>query len=230
MKSFLRLSLAAIAVTLFFNAFTVTEAKAQQLTEIVKRMDTHNKSLTSLQSSVRMEKYNVQIKETDVFEGTVKYLPQKGKDAYVRIDWLKPRTESLAVGNKQYILYTPSIKQAIIGNINDAKAGGKGANNALAFLNMSKSQLSANYSPKYIGQETVAGITTWHLELTPKTAQSYKTADLWVDANGMPIQAKVTENNGDTTTIYLSNIEKNKTLNASVFAISPPKGTKIVKG
>jgi len=232
MKSFLRFGLTAIAVTLFFNAFTVTETNAQVVIQnILNRMDTHNKALTSLQTSVRRDIYNSQVRENDRSEGLAKYLPQKGKNALVRIDWLKPVEESLAVVNKQFILYRPRLKQAIIGSIDSAASNGKGANNALAFINMSKAQLKANYSIKYIAQENVeGGIPTWHLELTPKKAQNYKTADLWVDGDGMPIQARVTENNNDSTTIFLSNIEKNKTLNASVFQINPPKGTKIVKG
>jgi outer membrane lipoprotein-sorting protein len=98
-------------------------------------------------------------------------------------------------------------------------------------MNMSKAQLQANYTVKYLGQANVAGgIPTWHLELVPKTAQKYKSAELWVDGNGMPIQAKVVENNNDTTTVLLSNLQKNVTLNASIFKIDLPKGTKIVKG
>ena len=64
MKSFFRLTFAALALTLFFNAFAVTEAKAQGiLNEILKRMETHRNSLMSLRSSVKMVKYNDQLKE-----------------------------------------------------------------------------------------------------------------------------------------------------------------------
>lgn len=232
MKSFLRLSLAAIAVTLFFSVFTVSETKAQgTLTEVLKRMDEHNKALTSLQASVKMDKYNSQIDEHSLQEGTVKYAPQKGKDALVRIDWIKPVEESLAVGNGEYILYRPRLKQYITGKVSDAKSGGKGANNALAFINMSKAQLKANYDVKYFGQETVGGgIPTWRIQLTPKNKTNYKTAELWVDGNGMPIQAKVIENNDDTTTVFLSNLQKNINIKADVFAIKPAKDAKRVAG
>lgn len=233
MKSFLRLSLAAIAVTLFLNAFAVTQTKAQgPMNEILKRMDNHNKALVSLQSSVKMIKFNSQLSENDVYEGTSKYLPLKGRDALVRIDWTKPVQESLAVVNKQYILYRPRIKQAIIGKVDSAKSNGKGANNALAFINMSKEQLKANYSFEYLGKETVSGGTeTWHLKLMPKTGTSYKFAELWVDANGMPIQAKVVENNNDSTTIFLYNIQKNIKINTKIFVIDyPKKDTKIIEG
>ena len=231
MKSFLRLSFAAIAVTLFFNAFAVSDAKAQfAQQEILNRMNKHNQALQSLRSNVTMVKYNSQLKETDVTEGTTTYLPSKGRDAYVRIDWTKPAEEMLVVRNGQYLLYRKRLNQAIIGKVKDAQGSGK-ANNALAFMNMSKAQLKANYSIKYLGEETVSnGVKTARLELTPKQTTSYKLAEIWVDADGMPVQAKVVESNNDTTTVMLSNIQKNITINASIFDPKLPKDVKKVAG
>jgi outer membrane lipoprotein-sorting protein len=98
-------------------------------------------------------------------------------------------------------------------------------------MSMSRAQLAANYDVRYAGEETVkSGVKTWHLVLTPKTPTSYKSADLWVDKDGMPVQATIVEKNNDSTTILLSAIVPNSTLNASVFTISPPKGTSIVQG
>jgi outer membrane lipoprotein-sorting protein len=231
MKLFLRTCFATIALTLFFGAFAAIETKAQNLLpEILKRMETHRNTLTSLRSNVTMVKYNAQLKESDKTEGTSIYLPTKGRDALVRIDWTKPVQEILAVVKGKYVLYRPRLKQAITGNAKDAKGNGK-ANGALAFMNMSKEQLKANYTIKYLGQENVSsGSPTWHLELTPKTATSYKLAEIWVDGNGMPVQAKITENNNDSTTVLLSNFDKNKGIDASQFEVRLPKDTKIVKG
>ena len=230
MRNFLKFGLTAFALMFVLGAFAVTETKAQGgLAEVLKRMELHNKALTSLKAAVMMEKYNSQLDERDVSEGTIMYVPQKGTDAYIRIDWTKPIEESLAIVNKQYRLYRPKLKQAIEGKVDNAKGSPK-AGGALAFMNMSKAQLKANYTIKYIGQETAGGVSTIHLELTPKTKTSYKTADLWVDADGMPIQAKVTENNNDTTTVFLSNLRKNETINGSVFVIDLPKGTKKIAG
>lgn len=230
MSKFLRLGLVAIALTFFFNAFAVSETKATPLNEILKRMEAHRNTLSSLRANITMVKFNNQLGESDTYQGTTVYLPAKGRDALVRIDWTSPRKESLAVVNKQYVLYNASLKQAIVGKVNDAKGNAK-ANNALAFMSMSRDQLKANYTVKYLGQEAVKGGTsTTRLELTPKNASSYKSAELWVDTNGMPIQAKVTENNGDSTTILLSNLQKNGTIKASVFKIDLPKGTKVVEG
>lgn len=230
MKTFLRFSFATALLAIFFSAFAVTETNAQQLNEILKRMETHRQSLTSLRANVMMVKYDPVLKIADTYEGTSMYVPLKGRDALVRIDWTKPAQETLAVAEGQYVLFRPRLNQAIIGNAKNAKGSGK-ANSALSFMNMSKGQLKANYNIKYLGQENVSGgIPTWHLELTPKTAQNYKSAELWVDSDGMPIQAKVVEKNNDTITILLSKLEKNKTINTNDFVVKLPKNVKRING
>ena len=233
MKTFLRLGLTVMALMLVFNALAVPETKAQNpLVEILKRMEINRNNLTSLRANVTMVKYDSLLKEPDTTEGTTIYLPAKGRDALVRIDWTKPVQETLSVVNKKYVIYTPRRKQAITGNASEAKGPGK-ANNLFAFINMSKADLKANFDIKYLGEENVkGGFPTWHLEMTPKkaTAYKFKLAEMWVDGNGMPLQIKVTESNNDTTTILLSNIQKNVSINVKVFEVDLPKGTKIIQG
>jgi len=231
MNKYFRFLLPTIAIVFLFSAAAGTVSAQDVLRQILKRMDDNNKSLVSLKSSIKMNKFNAQLGENDLTEGSMNYLPGKTeKQIYVRIDWTKPLEEHLAVANGQYVLYRPGAKQAIVGKVDGAKQSGK-AGGALAFMTMSKAQLSQNYTVKYIGEETVSGgVKTFHLELIPKAATSYKSADLWVDANGMPVQTRVVEKNNDTTTILISNIQKNATVKASEFKISPPKGTNIVQG
>ena len=233
MKTFLRLGLTAMALMLVFNAFAVPETKAQNpLAEILKRMEINRNNLTSLRANVMMVKYDSLLKEPDTMEGTTIYLPAKGRDALVRIDWTKPVQETLSVVNKRYVIYTPRRKTAITGDASQAQGGGK-ANNLFAFINMSKAELKDNFDIKYLGEENVkGGFPTWHLEMTPKkdTAYKFKLAEMWVDGNGMPLQIKVTESNNDTTTILLSNIQKNVSINVKIFEVELPKGTNIIKG
>jgi len=230
MKLFFRLSFTAIILTLFSGVFIATETQASNpLPEILNRMEINRSSMKTLRSKVTMVKYNAQLKEPDTSEGTSIYMPTKGRDALVRIDWTKPVEETLAVVNGKYVLYRPRLKQAITGNAKDAKGSGK-ANNALSFMSMSKEQLKANYTIKYLGEEKVSsGVPTWRLELTPKKVTSFKMAELWVDGNGMPIQAKIVEGNNDTTTVLLSGFEKNAKINVSQFEVKLPKGTAIVE-
>jgi outer membrane lipoprotein-sorting protein len=193
-------------------------------------MEDHYQKLRSLKAGVKMDKFNSQLGEHDLMEGNVTFVPQKGRDAIFRIDWKRPQQESLSVVNKQYVMYRWGSSQAIGGKVSDIKGSGKGGS-AMAFLNMSKSQLQANYTINYLGQEKVEGGTlTWHLELIPKTAASYRKADLWIDGNGMPIQARITEKNNDTTTILLSGLQKNVTVKSKDIPIQLPKGTRLIEG
>ena len=232
MNKYFRFVLPTIAFIFLFSALSAeVSAQTGVLREILKRMDNNNKALVSLKSNIKMSKTNAQLGEIDLTEGDLSYLPGKTeKQIYVRIDWTKPILESLAIANGKYVLYRPRTKQAIVGSVDSAKGSPK-SGGALAFMTMSKAQLSANYDVKYGGLENVSsGVETHHLVLTPKVATSYKSADLWVDNNGMPVQAKIVEKNNDTTTILLTKIDRNATISTSVFKISPPKGTAIVQG
>lgn len=229
MRNYLRLSLLTTALIFTFSIF----ANAQtNINEILKRMDEHQKALSSLKANVIMDKYNAQLDEHDIYEGSAMYVKIKEREANVRIDWVKPQQESLSVVNKQYVLYRPRLKQAIVGNTDDAQKKNTQSVPTFDFLKMSKEQLRANYTVKYLGEEQVkGGIPTWHLELTPKTAKSYKSVDVWVDGNGMVLQTKVNETNGDSTTLNLSGLQKNVTINVkNEIQLKLPPGTEIIKG
>jgi len=221
----------AMAFLVFALGASLSNAQGGPLREAVKRMDALNKSLQSLKADVRMEKLNAQLGETDTTSGTTSYLPKTSKRVmYARIDWTKPVEEHVVIIGDGYKLYRPRLGQVIVGKVNKVGQDAKVPGNALAFMSMSKEQLEANYTVNYIGQEAVAGSQTWHLELVPKTKTSYKTAELWVDSNGMPIQAKVIEQNNDTTTVLLSNVQQNVSINANDFNLVLPKGVKQIQG
>ena len=230
MKKYIKSGFAAVAAMFLLSIFAVSETKAQNpLPEILRRMDEHQKALKSLKASVVMDKFNSQLNEHDIYDGSAQYVAVGGRDARVRIDWTKPQQETLAVADGQYIIYRPRTKQAWTGSTKSAKGGGS-AGGALAFMSMSKEQLRANYSVKYLGRETLSGgAETMHLELTPKTAQSYKSAEIWVDGNGMPLQTKIVENNNDSTTVLLLNLQKNVTIDGKQFKLTLPKDVPITK-
>lgn len=218
--------------SLFFliSSVSVTEAKAQNiLGEVLRRMDAYNKSLQSLKADVTMVKTNTQLNASDTTYGNTSYLPKNAKHGvYIRIDWTRPLQEQISVIGDDYELYRPTLNQVIVGKVNKAKNNAS-VGGALGFMNMSKAQLQENYSVIYIDQEQVNGSTTWHIQLTPKVQTSYKLADLWVDANGTPLQAKITELNSDTTTVRLANLQQNVKLDSKAFKLSYPSSVKKIK-
>lgn len=233
MNSVLRIGILAICLGFIFSSVSVSEAKAQNIiNEILRRMDSYNKSLQSLKADVTMVKYNPQLNVSDTTVGTTSYLPKTAKRVmYVRIDWTKPVQEHISVIGDSYELYRPRLNTVIQGKTQQAKNSAS-VGGALSFMNMSKDQLKANYDVIYIGEEQISGgAKTWHIQLTPKTAASYKLADLWVDGNGTPLQAKITEKNNDTTTVLLARLQKNVTIKGDEFKLAyDKKKVKFVKG
>ncbi len=228
MKKVFRTCLISFCLMYVLSVFGASEAHAQVLNEILNRMDRHYKSLASLNASVTREKTNVQLKETDRYQGKLVLLPKEGKAFSLRLDWTKPKQEVLSVVNGQYVAYIPAIKRAYTGSSASKTAKDKGGN-VLSVMSMSKDQLKANYTVQYLGEEKIAdGISTWRLKLTPKTAAQYKYAELWVDGNGMPLQGKVVALNDDTDTFLLQNLLKNKKIKGAVFKVKIPKGTEVL--
>ena len=194
------------------------------ITAIFKRIEEHQKSLRSLSADLTLTKFDSKLSQTEIKQGTVKQLPQTN-DLSLRIDWTMPETESLSIVKNQYVSYLPTSQTANTGTLSDEQK-----NAWVIFSNLSKEKLSANYTIKYLGEEKVSGtIPAWHLELTPKTATTHKTVELWIDGNGMVIQTKITETGGDWTAILLINLQKNVSVNPADFKIALPKETKITK-
>lgn len=233
MDKILRFILPALALALFFNFFAASEAKAQQINEFLKRMESYRVRVTSLESNLTMVKYDPVIKKSDVTQGRLKYAAErdkKGRDigAAIRIDWVKPE-EILSVVKGKYVLYRPRLNVYYTGKADSKNAKDKGGD-ALKFMNMSKKELQANYSVQYLGEEKLDdGLGVFHLQLTPKTASNYQNADVWIDANGKIHQFKVTMKSGDYTAFRLSNIKENPRFPGSDFVVNT-NGAKRIEG
>ncbi|MDT7688101.1 MAG: outer rane lipoprotein carrier protein [Acidobacteriota bacterium] len=227
----------ALAILMLVASLSVAPPRAQAqgpglVSSILNKMDRNRRSLASLRAAITMQKYNAQLRDFDMSSGDVQYVAGKGRDANVRVDWTKPAHEILAVTGGQYKLYRPRLNQAYQGSTQSAGQKGK-AGSVLGFaLNMSGSQAKNQFDIEPTGEGTLydGGPHVWMLKLTPKGSAGYKFAEVWVDDNGMPVQTRVTEKNGDSTLVRLTNIERNPSIPSSTFDLTLPAGTKIVKG
>ena len=192
-------------------AFPLPAANAQAglVSSILSKMEKNRQNLRSLSADISMEKYNSQLGESEKYYGNIRYIPAGRGAALVRLDWNKPQQEILVVANGGYMLYRPRLKQVIIGTTNSVRSAKD--NDVLALLNMSAAQLRSRFGDFQDEREETlwGGIHTTHLKAVPKTAASYKYIEVWVDDSGMPVQTKMVEKNDDSTTMRLSNVNKN---------------------
>lgn len=193
-----------------------TAQNAGVISAILNKMESNYRDLKSLRAAISMEKYDSQIKKSDKVGGWMLYLPAKGKNANIRVDWTTPIQETLSVVDGQYLLCKHRMKTCYKGKTKDA---GK-PSGALTFLSMSSAELRSSFDFNNTYNETLWGnVATTHFTLSPKTRQSYQYAEVWVDGNGMPVQSKVVEHNGDATTVRLLNIDKNIQLSVEQIKI-----------
>jgi outer membrane lipoprotein-sorting protein len=189
-------------------------------------MQRNQQSLKSLRASVDMVKYNAQTGDEDRYNGIVLYVPAAGRNANVRIDWLSPARETLSVANGQFMLCRVRLNMCYKGRAGSARQGKASA--ALEFLSMSKQQLAARYNVEGLGEENLDGVSTTHIKLTPKGGSSFKWAEAWIDANGMPVQTKVIEKNDDSTSVRLTNLQRNASFSFDEFVLKIDSSFKIV--
>ena len=196
------------------------------------RMERNKQSLKSLRATISMQKYNAQLRDKDDYVGVVFYIPGAAgsSSAFVRLEWTKPQHEVLTVANGNYILYRPRLGLAYTGKTGSIKSQKDG--DVLALMNMSATQLRTRFGEfEDVREETLwGGVHTTHFKATPKTAASYNFIEVWVDDSGMPVQTKMVEKNDDSTTVRLTNIEKNQTIPMDQFKLNLDSNVKRVKG
>lgn len=199
-----------------FGGFSVQTAEANTLSQILKTMDQHKKSLTDLESNIRMTEVESAIGDSTTRNGTVKYVPRPGRDARIRIDWNVPN-ETLLIDNGQYVIFRRKTNEAILGKVNGSKQ--KKTGSTFEVLGMSKKELQSKYKIQYLGTVKVAGEDHWHLRMIPKNLkkESFKVSELYVDKDGMPMQAMIQHKNDDLTKVRLSKAKKNKMRDYNVF-------------
>ena len=198
----------------------------------ISRMDKNKRSLKSLRANITMSKYNSQLRDSDSYQGVVMYIPGAGGNASssVRLEWTQPKHEILAVLNGNYTLCQPRLKQCYQGKTGRIK--NERDSDVLALMNMSAVQLRTKFGEfQDVREETIwGGVWTQHFKAIPNGPASYKYIEVWVDKDGMPVQTKMVEKNDDSTTVRLSNIERNASIPSDQFKLNPDSGFKIIKG
>ncbi len=233
MKRFIALFFVfALLVTAFIFSSPRSQAQAGLVSAVLQRMEGNYNSLKTLKSNVTVVKYTGQTREQEQTDGYLYLVPQKGRKANFRFDIQSPAQEYIVVKDANYTYYKPKINTAYVGKTASQQGGSKGT--LFSFLSMSGAQLQASYGVQVAGNENVwspkGDVPTTKLFLTPKTRNSYKFAEVWVDGNGMPLQIKITEQNNDWTAIRVFNVDRNSNFDSNSLVLQLPKTVKTIKG
>jgi len=224
------LMIALLAISLLVIPVHKVDAQAGLVSSLYTRLEKNRQNLKSLSADINMDKYNAQLRDSDKYYGTVKYIPVGGRSAFVRLEWTKPQHEILVVANGAYTLCRLRLNMCYVGNTSSVKS--QKDSDVLALLNMSAAQLRSRFDElQDVRDETLwGGVSATHFKAIPKAAASYKYIEVWVDKEGMPVQTKMVEKNDDSTTVRLTNVARNQTIDKSVFELKLDSSVKRVKG
>jgi outer membrane lipoprotein-sorting protein len=205
------------------------QANSAGLDRVLAEMDTAAKIFRSTEANFVWEQYQKVINETDT---------QKGKIYFRRQDGEIQMAADISEPDKKYILYSGGkvqVYQPKIDQVTEYNPG-KNRSDLESFLVLgfggSGHDLLKSYEVKYLGSETIEGIETAKLELTPKSAKLRNNIAkilLWIDpARGVSVQQQFVEPGGDYRLAKYSDIRLNQKLPDNVFKLKTTGKTKTV--
>jgi len=209
-------------------AFSRPDAKADQ---ILSQMHERSRKLSTIQASIVQVKRFSQIGSKQVNTGILYFKHEGPNKDKVRITYKSGAevTQDLLIDRDKIILYQPRIKQAI----ETSRAKQAEQNPEYDFLAAPYSSvpgLKTRYKTTYIKDEPIGTFSTSVIQLTPTGKSSFKTVTFWVDQESwFPVQYRVDEQTGDTTTITLSDIKRNGEVPGDAFRLELPKGIKPIQ-
>lgn len=199
---------------------------------IVERMGSAFASIRSMRAALTQQKTYVQLSLSDPVEQGVLYVKKKDRMIQVRLEINSPEKRIITVKDNRYLLFQPSINQAIEGVV-DKQGTARAAAGFFAYLFEGISKAGEDYSIVALGEEVVQQRRTTHLKLTPLPGRGglYRQVDLWVDNdNWLPTQQRFVEANRDVTVVQLVDIKTNLPVADALFSQKLPPGAQRVRG
>ena len=223
---------------LFFFFVLVPFACAEQaatpksdgsLEHVLAQMDKAAASFRTTEASFVWNQYSKVVDETDTQKGKV-YFRRASNDIEMAADITDPEKKYVLFNDSKVQVYQPKIEQITVYNT------GKNREAFESFLVLGFGggghDMLKSFDVKYVGAETVDGIETAKLDVTPKSqrvANTFAHILLWIDpARGVSIQQKLFEPSGDYRLAKYSDIEINHKIPDTAFKLKTTAKTKIV--
>ncbi|HVP64652.1 MAG TPA: outer membrane lipoprotein-sorting protein [candidate division Zixibacteria bacterium] len=211
----------------------VAQAQAKpgaSLQDVLALMDRTSHELKTVQADFTSDQYQRVVDEHDKQSGTT-YFKRTNKGMEMYATFAKPNEKQVLFANGTVEVYLPNANQIT------KYSAGKNKDVFESFLVLgfggSGQDLQKTFDVKFAGTESISGVNTYRLDLTPKSQRAramFQTIVLWIDAaRGVSVQQKFIEpSSGDYRVATYSNIKINASLSDNVFALKTKPDPKIV--
>jgi outer membrane lipoprotein-sorting protein len=201
-------------------------AQDGDLQKVLSQMDAASAKFQSAQADFSADMYTAVVQSHDVQTGTIAFRRAGGATQmimHVKTDEGQPSLKDVLYKNGELDYYQPAVKQETI-----LKAGSNYERYFTLGFGGSGKDLAANWNIKYLGTETMDGVQTAKLDLTPKVpSDQFTHIMVWIDAKrGVSLKQQVFQDSGDSRTASYSNIKLND-VPASAFTLRIAPGTQV---
>jgi len=200
------------------------------LATVLAKMNQSSKGFKSAQADFEFQSYQKLTDDTDTQKGRIYFRRTKnGVDA--AFDIVGPAPKQVIYKDSKLQIYEKKINQVTEREV------GKNKSDVEAFLSLgfgaSGDELQRDYDVKMDGWETVDGVKTAKLDLTPKKAkvqQTYNRIILWIDQErDVLLKQQFFEHSGDYRLAHYSSMKLNDKIQDDVFRLKTNGNTKTVK-
>ena len=221
----------AMSVALLTVTSHAQSANEGSLDQVLRQMDSVGKSFVSFKAHFIQKNYRAVLKEFDTPDsGEFYYARAKDGSALLRQEVTRPGRRILTIKGGTAVIYQPRLNQASVANLGKNKD--KVEYLALG-LGQSPGKLRESFEIKYQGGENVSGAACAVLALRPRNPSAaawFSTILLWIKkSNGVPIQQKLEEPNGDYLLVSFTEEKLNTAIPPSLFEQQLPKGIEIIR-
>jgi outer membrane lipoprotein-sorting protein len=170
--------------------------------------------------------YTAVVQSHDLQTGTIAFRRAGGATQmimHVKTDNGQPSLKDVLYKNGELAYYQPAVKQETI-----LKAGSNYERYFTLGFGGSGKDLAANWNIKDLGTDTIDGVQTAKLDLTPKTpSDQFTHIIIWLDPErGISLKQQVFQDSGDSRTATYSNIKLNN-VPPGAFALQIAPGTQV---
>lgn len=203
------------------------------LQKVLSQMDAAAQKFQSAQADFDADLFTAVVQSHETQQGTIAFRRTGGVTemvSHIKTDNGQPALKDILYAHSELTYYQPAIKQANIFSV------GANRQQAESYLTLgfggSGKDLSANWNIAYQGMESIGGVQTAKLDLTPKQAggnNPYTHIVVWIDpARAISLKQQFIQESGDTRTVTYSNIQMNN-VPASAFTLKMPSDVQKIR-
>jgi outer membrane lipoprotein-sorting protein len=215
-------SLATFALLAVVSAWAAADTA---LDSVLQKMDETARQFRSAQANFTWTVYNKAINDVAETERGKIYFRRTSRDTQMAADVTQPDSRQIVFSQGKIQVYQPKIETI---DVYDASAHREEFETFLVLgFGSTGEMMKRSFTIKDGGEETIDGLKTVKLELTPiaeKVREQFPQIILWIDPNrGLSVEQKLVEANGDYRLAKYSDIVLKDKLPDRVFHLPKAK-------